>query len=227
MTVYGEVDELKRFAEAIKPEDPNDVSEWDNDLGPDHKSATIFRNLVPFPENGHKPMTHNGESLGTAFADPEKDGSSFIDGYQWCIDNWGCKWGDCSTRFTEHYDGEVTYLQFDYETPWGPANFTKISDLFPSLSFVITFEEGGMGFCGSEAYYGGDLAYEGGASHGDSIYPEPDSYDDDGEFDGDKYDAWLERMSLLLELFETNAEKAVGMSFSAPSDLMSLPTRSG
>ena len=85
-----------------------------------------------------------------------------------------------------------------------------------------------MGFCGSEAYNNGERVYEGGASHGDSIYPEPDElYDDNNEYNMEAYDAWLEKMSLLLELFETNAEKAAGITWSAPSELMSLPTRSG
>ncbi len=128
------------------------------------------------PENGSKPMTNaEGEVIGSAFADPERDGEEYIDGWRWTVQNWGTKWGDCDTTFSNHGDS----LEFFYQTAWSPATYTEISKMFPNLTFVIKYEEGGMCFLGCEVYQNGSLTpYEG-------TYPEMH----EGDYDDEDWEA--------------------------------------
>ena len=157
MTVKGQEEDVQAFANAVV-----DVEERDNEVH--NIPATIFQKLLPMPENGHKKMTtQDGKELGYAFADPKTDGDDFINGWDWCNNNWGTKWGDCDTTFSNMGDS----LEFFYQTAWSPANYTKISEMFPNLTFIIRFEEGGMAFLGAEAYRNGErIAQE------EGTYPE-------------------------------------------------------
>ena len=98
-----------------------------------------FVNLVPMPEDE-------------------------TDWYSWCNDNWGTKWGDY-----EH-QGEITYGEWEekaihssYTTAWGPLSddfWIKVSEMFPTLRIAVTYEEPGMDFMGSNAFYGGEMVHE-------------------------------------------------------------------
>ena len=69
------------------------------------------------------------------------------DWYDWKNTNWGTKWGDCDT-YNEDHDTDRTVFRFD--SAWSPPieGITHISTLFPTLSFVLIYEEGGMGYYG-------------------------------------------------------------------------------
>ena len=74
------------------------ISEVASDLD-SFPEARIFHSLLPFPENGHATLHQtNGQNLGSVFAKDDETAGT-IDGYQWALDNWGTKWGDCSTRY--------------------------------------------------------------------------------------------------------------------------------
>jgi hypothetical protein len=75
--------------------------------------------------------------------------------YDWQIQNWGTKWGDCETVLTEHGDRRTT---FSFETAWSPmtAGLMKISELFPKLKFKLNFFESGMGFRGTDVIKNGE-----------------------------------------------------------------------
>ena len=67
--------------------------------------------------------------------------------YNWRVANWGTKW-DVDTHNIEENGGES--LHVSYNTAWSPNEpFVKYaSEKYPNLKFKLTFEEGGMGFCG-------------------------------------------------------------------------------
>ena len=175
MTVQGQKEDVQAFANAVV-----DVEERDNELH--NIPASIFNKLLPMPENGRKEITnHDGEVIGSAFADPKNDGDEYISGWDWVHKNWGTKWGDCDTTFSNHEDS----LEFFYQTAWSPANYTEISKMFPNLTFIIRYEEGGMCFLGCDVYQNGSIAeYEG-------TYPEMHEGDNDDE-DWEAHDLAIE-----------------------------------
>jgi hypothetical protein len=68
-------------------------------------------------------------------------------GYEWCIENWGTKWGFCESRIVDENDGGISY-QFD--TAWTPPKplIVKMGEMFPELKFEFRYYECGAGFQG-------------------------------------------------------------------------------
>lgn len=132
LSVTGPKDDLLAFCAAI------DVSE--------NEGAGIIRAFLPFPAEleGELITTPDGTVIGRAFTD---------EGYNWCLRNWGTKWGDYDTDvLTEPHeltDGTWS-VSYGYNTAWGPAveGVVNISAMFPTLSFQNFYEEMGMGFMG-------------------------------------------------------------------------------
>ena len=73
----------------------------------------------------------NGVVVGT-YATMEDDG---FDGYQWCLDNWGCKWPE---RDSELKIRERS-VQMSFDTPWNApvAGLLTISKLFHLAKFRL------------------------------------------------------------------------------------------
>jgi hypothetical protein len=69
---------------------------------------------------------------------------------------WGSKWGDCSTNS----DGpDALGFSLWFSSAWAPPveGIAKVSGLFPSLLFVLEFEEPGWDFCGAAAARAGEF----------------------------------------------------------------------
>jgi len=68
-------------------------------------------------------------------------------GYEWCINNWGAKWGFCHSHIVEESGGSIFY-QFD--TAWSPPEplIIRMGEMFPELTFELRYYECGMGFQG-------------------------------------------------------------------------------
>ena len=213
-TVYGSVDDLTKFVEAVKCDERSD--DVASDLG-DFPEAQIFGRLLPFPENGHEPLIQtNGKELGGVFSKKD-DIAGTIDGYQWALDNWGTKWGDRNTR----YEVSPTHVTFHYDTAWAPANWTQIAVMYPDLTFITKYEESGMGFCGAWAWTKGEDVYDFTVDSNNPIYPEHPDFDEDGEIDDAMYDGYLNAMSDLISLVESQAEWACGIP---PNDVANRET---
>tara|TARA_R110002051_G_scaffold158392_1_gene229740 strand:+ start:458 stop:1165 length:708 start_codon:yes stop_codon:yes gene_type:complete len=217
-TVYGSVDDLTKFVEAVKCDERSD--EVASDLG-SFPEARIFDRLLPFPENGHA-TTPSG--VGNVFAKDDETAGT-IDGYQWALDNWGTKWGDCNTRYevAPQIAGVTggTHVTFYYDTAWAPANWTQIAKMYPDLTFITKYEESGMGFCGAWAWTKGEDVYDFTVDSNNPIYPEHPAFDEDGDIDDAMYDGYLNAMSDLLSLVESQAEWACGI---APNDVTNRTT---
>jgi hypothetical protein len=94
-----------------------------------------------------------------------KEKYGHTDWYNWRSENWGCKW---DTAESYVLDDEDEFISVEYQTPWGPnTQFIKnIALMFPEVTFTLSFEEPGMGFCGvyevtgeDEDYVDGDLEW--------------------------------------------------------------------
>lgn len=72
------------------------------------------------------------------------------DWYDWCVANWGTKWG----AYDVDYDGKAC-IRFD--SAWSPPipAIRTISEMFPTATFELAFAEGGSCFYGSQTIQNG------------------------------------------------------------------------
>ena len=75
--------------------------------------------------------------------------------YDWQIQNWGTKW-DVEAVLEE--EGE-DYLNYSFDSAWTPpiAWLKKVSADFPTLRFVLKYDEEGMGFFGRAIAQNGEV----------------------------------------------------------------------
>lgn len=106
--------------------------------------------ILPYPkkyqDQDDKAKAHNEKVYKTGKGKPIKDGYN-SGGYEWCVENWGTKWG--------MYDfSEVKFFQQSavvrFFTAWSPPLplILKMGEMFPRLQFTLRYYEGGAGFKG-------------------------------------------------------------------------------
>lgn len=68
-------------------------------------------------------------------------------GFDWERTNWGCKWGACHVELVDEWEGHLIYT---FDTPWAPplAFLQKLGPQWPTLRFVLEYEEWGIGYKG-------------------------------------------------------------------------------
>jgi len=96
----------------------------------------------------------------------------------WDNQNWGVKWGDCSTTLCDDIDGTVT-VRFD--TAWGPADvgIAKVSELYPAAVFTVHSIEEQPSFRSRVKFQNGEMIEE--AEENCDILGEGLDYDNDPE----------------------------------------------
>jgi hypothetical protein len=69
-------------------------------------------------------------------------------GYEWCIENWGTKWGIYDGELVNEREGGLTYR---FQSAWSPPIpvIKKMSEMFPKLLFTLRYYECGMEFKGT------------------------------------------------------------------------------
>lgn len=96
--------------------------------------------------------------------DMDKDGYN-QGGYDWCIKNWGTKWGFCDCVVDEE---EEDYILYSFSTAWSPITLliAEMSRQFPDITFIYFCDEESGEFRYEETYEGGvstdydDRSYE-------------------------------------------------------------------
>lgn len=87
-------------------------------------------------------------------------------GYEWCMENWGTKWGIYNAKLTNDVtrDGDEQYgpLEYTFKSAWSPATkiIAAMSKKFPHLTFDLHYFERGMEFQGHVILRGGDVVHE-------------------------------------------------------------------
>jgi hypothetical protein len=124
LTVKGGANDIARLKALAKPQDEY------------AQSDLSLASLYPIPEG-----IYEGE-LG-----PEeliKYGAH--NWYRWCREHWGTKW-DIQARLIEE---TPDFLAYRFESAWSPpvSWLKKVAADFPSLRFVLQYDEPGMGFAG-------------------------------------------------------------------------------
>lgn len=170
LNITGPEDEVREFHASV------DVGEDDN--------GGFIRKFIPFPaELEGNVIIANGEPVGRAFTD---------EGYWWCVNNWGTKWGDCETEVVSepHELSDGTWsASYRYSTAWSPADaaIVTIAKKFPNLTFDVSWEEEGHQSCGVLAVKGERYVVE---RPQENEYPDhPDDWNNDEAWD-DFYERW-------------------------------------
>ena len=104
------------------------------------------------PPEGEEPDALNFHSLLPVPDDVLAAGYEAA-GYDWERDHWGCKWGACHAELIDEWDGCVCY---SFDTAWSPPiEFCQsVARQWPTLTFILEYEEGGMGFKGLARFEG-------------------------------------------------------------------------
>ena len=90
----------------------------------------------------------------------EKDGFN-QGGYNWCVQNYGSKWGISKSELTND-DSEWGTLEYSFQSAWSPVKplILKMSQLFPNLVFTLRYFERGMAFHGIYEVKNGEVKEE-------------------------------------------------------------------
>jgi len=133
--------------------------------------ATVL--AMPYDEGALRRLRQSNAAVD-AFCNAEGVTRS---GYEWENDNWGCKWGDCSTEVREVSD---THVNIYFETAWSPCHsfWKKVSSDYPTLTITMDYtEEGG--------HFEGEAVYTAGSAQINEWEPERNNEDYDEEEDDD------------------------------------------
>jgi len=158
------------------------------DVIPEHWSKSVADGTWTQEDYDNR-VAENARLLVQQKENLEKYG--YKDWWDWQIDNWGVKWGDCDTEIfdpihTGHED--VWCTQGYFQTPWGTATnaWKNISKQFPKCSFEFHSEEEAGFFTGTEVIVNGEVVYEN--------YYEPCNYSEEIDWDDEKsvekYEDW-------------------------------------
>ena len=162
--ISGDEDEINKMVELIEGEE----TEFD------------FNKVLPYPEKYAmldkkcNEMRDNKVDLKNIPTDGFNSG-----GYEWCISNWGTKWNAIEAVVSAL--GDVAEISFD--TAWSPSlELTKaLSELFPTLDFKHSYEEGGCDFSGYILFENGDILEDKSGNYESYPISEHEVWDDEDE----------------------------------------------
>ena len=128
LAVYGPEQDVKRFKEQAVGDSPWDKEEKSNIWDQEKPNALNFHSLVPIPKSV---LAEGYEKAG----------------YNWEKANWGCKWGACHAELVDEWEGHLSYA---FDTAWSPPMkfLERLGPQWPTLIFLLDYEEMGMGFKG-------------------------------------------------------------------------------
>lgn len=164
LTVEGPEADLARFRAKAIEQNPREGEE------PAILDAASF---IPYPakftkqdavaERWWQENTEDGKRYGklkdgVSLRKAPKDGFN-SGGYEWCIKNWGTKWGICEPKVV---DEAPDCMEYAFECAWGPCTpvIQKMGEMFPMLRFELRYFEGGMGFQGLFVVEDGNVAID-------------------------------------------------------------------
>ena len=197
LTVTGDAKEIKRFHEAITAGELQD-----------HEDFRILDNLFPTPkELSETPKGHFGEGTEKQLqmeamekANLEKFGAP--DWYEWNCKNYGSKWSDFDGVIGQVSDNEINLT---FMSAWPPIGegIRNVSKQFPTLDFILSYDEGGMAFCGGYAFRNGEIFAD-----IEGEYPSMTKE----QLENGEYDEFYEQVSQVTLEIENQCKEALGVS---------------
>jgi len=154
LIITGKEKELKAFVEFAKGE------EEDNN----EREAIMTTKFVPYPKE-HADIQKEIEDWhkanpGKTEWDGPKDWFN-RGGRDWCIKNWGTKWGICHSELVEE-DYKYEEITYAFDSAWSPPEpiILAMSKKFPELTFRMTYFEQGCQFNGIYECKAGEVLNE-------------------------------------------------------------------
>jgi hypothetical protein len=140
----------------------------------DDNSVYSFQNIIPCPPALLNTSAPNRNEQNAQF-NLSKYGAK--DWYDWCVENWGTKWGASSASMILDDTDQISY---SFETAWTPPIpvHDKLAEMFPNTNIFVNYDESGCDFSGYRYYENGELSkkYEYNTSYyAVRTYMEPDS----------------------------------------------------
>ena len=122
LRVFGPDEDVARFKAQAAGHSP-----WGHAKDQEHNVLNLH-NLVPIPP----------EILAAGYSNT---------GYHWEVEQWGCKWGACESHLVDEWEGQLEYA---FDTAWAPPIpfLEKLAPQWPTLKFLLDYEELSMGFKG-------------------------------------------------------------------------------
>lgn len=111
--------------------------------------------------------------------------------YEWCIENWGTKWGSCG-----YESGRLADNQFVFQTAWNAPHpiMSKLSEMFPNIEFSHDWADEDFGAnCGNRVL-----------KNGESKFNMPQSQKEAYEFAAKVFRTDLDEMGLRINAAGTN-----------------------
>lgn len=111
--------------------------------------------FIPYPEAYARPDAEREAwwKLDKTNRGPMPPDGFNAGGYEWCVDNWGTKWGIYQSQKITHANRMGTVvgdLGYSFQSAWSPALkvIEAMSRRFPSLRFKVRYYEMGCQFQG-------------------------------------------------------------------------------
>lgn len=106
--------------------------------------------VIPYPQEFKEQdvvaRKWSEENPNGKWSDKPKDGFN-SGGYEWCVNNWGTKWGTYDGHgVTVSKNGQTAHLSF--QSAWSPPIpvMDTLAEMFPDLTFTVNSYECGMGY---------------------------------------------------------------------------------
>ena len=190
LQVTGDDKEVMRFHDAITKGEMQDYEQF-----------RILDNLLPTPEElQNTPKGSFGESDKQKTMEQQNEANiakfGYKDWYDWNCANYGSKWSDYEGVINTY---EAGLLDVVFMSAWSPIiqGMVHVSREFPKLNFILTYEEGGMGFMGGVAIRDGEILS---SVEGEYPYIECETNDD--------YEEMHERVETVIDLMQGQLEQA-------------------
>ena len=195
LSICGPVASIDKFMDDITT-GPKESDGTTSGMGNDYE---ILENLFPCPED-LKNVTSRFGTISDDDPDKEQKQKNIedhgaVDWYDWCVTNWGTKWGDNQTHlvhedlctpFSTADDTEVSLkkIMLRFDTAWSPPieGMDVVATKYPDIMFDLRYWEPGMGFQGYKIYGSGECQGEATMDYmedADMVYDNMDySYDE-------------------------------------------------
>ena len=136
LTVSGPAEDVARFQNQAKEAAPRKRTK----PPPPAPVVFSFQNLLPIPPRGS----------GNVAPETVRD---------WCLRHWGCRSGALRTRLVG--DTGAGCLLYEFATPWSPPVpfIRELSERWPTLVFILSYEEWFIGFRGLACAVAGRLQH--------------------------------------------------------------------
>lgn len=203
LTIAGDPNEISRFVKAVT------VNCINEETKAPETEIRILKSLYPCPAELYEVSADGTEK-------PEMKAKHGVsDWYEWCNRYWGTKWGDYDHRTVDLNDDNSIAL-FHFDSAWSPPvrGIAKVSEQFPKLSFLLSYEEGGMEFLGAVLIVDGVVVHD-----SEGTYPDMGDYkigEDDYDYEKHYEAVWenlaqceQEVLSLLPESHEKYGSQLV------------------